>query len=135
LKLIGRCVDPILVRQAKSPMLLTLLKAFLAARSLSFFLHGAPDVEDLNRRMDQLAARVNQLEAQKHTTFFIHENESQAAILFLIGIFCALWAQNTDRNPWLWFFLGLLFSFLTVLLLLAKNSDDRRKSLRSATAP
>jgi hypothetical protein len=46
--------------------------------------------------------------------------------LFLFGVVCALWAQNTGRNPWLWFFLGLLFSVITGLVMLYKNSRDRR---------
>jgi len=45
---------------------------------------------------------------------------------FLFGAFCALWAQNTGRNPWLWFFLGLVFSVITVLVLLSKNADDKK---------
>jgi len=51
---------------------------------------------------------------------------SGGAIAFLFGAFCALWAQNTGRSAWLWFFLGLLFSVITVLVLLHKNSNDRR---------
>lgn len=49
--------------------------------------------------------------------------------LFITGAFCALWAQNTGRSGWLWFFLGVFFSIFTVLVLLAKNSGDidRRK--------
>lgn len=31
---------------------------------------------------------------------------------------CVLWAQDTGRSAWLWFFLGLLFSVITVLVLL-----------------
>ena len=48
-----------------------------------------------------------------------------APLLFLFGIFCALWAQNTGRNAWLWFFLGAFFHVITVLVLLAKN--ERRE--------
>ena len=51
---------------------------------------------------------------------------SGGAIAFLFGAFCALWAQNTGRSAWLWFFLGLFFSVITVLVLLHKNSNDRR---------
>lgn len=43
-------------------------------------------------------------------------------VTFLFGIFCAYWAQTTRRNPWLWFFLGLLFAPITGLFLLHKNS-------------
>ena len=44
--------------------------------------------------------------------------------LFLCGAFCALWAQNTRRHPWLWFFMGLFFNVITVIVLLVKNADD-----------
>jgi hypothetical protein len=50
--------------------------------------------------------------------------------LFLFSAFCALWAQNTGRNAWLWFFMGLLFSVITVLVLLSKNSEDRKEKAR-----
>src|ERR1044072_8147363 len=43
----------------------------------------------------------------------------------LFGAFCALWAQNTRRSAWLWFFLGFFFNAITVVVLLAKNSNDR----------
>ncbi len=49
------------------------------------------------------------------------------AALFLFGVVCALWAQNTGRNPWLWFFLGLFFSVITGLVMLYKNSQDREQ--------
>ncbi len=45
-------------------------------------------------------------------------------VLILFGAFCALWAQNTGRNCWLWFFLGLLFSVITIFFLLTKNAND-----------
>lgn len=50
---------------------------------------------------------------------------SSGAVIFLFEAFCALWAQNTQRNPWLWFFLGVFFSVITVLVLLYKNSKDK----------
>ncbi len=53
------------------------------------------------------------------------------AIAFLFGAFCALWAQNTGRNPWLWFFLGLFFSVITAIVLLAKNARDRKRTMAS----
>ena len=46
-------------------------------------------------------------------------------VIFLFGAFCALWAQNTGRSAWLWFFLGIIFSVLTVIFLLSKNASDR----------
>jgi hypothetical protein len=71
-------------------------------------------------RLDELQSQVNSLKT------VIPRGSSEGAALFLYGAFCALWAQNTGRNPWLWFFAGIIFSFVTVLFLLAKNSDDRR---------
>ena len=69
-------------------------------------------------RVDQLESRVSSLE-QKILNLGDH-----GLVLFLFGGFCALWAQNTDRSAWLWFFLGLFFSVITVLVLLSKNSGD-----------
>jgi hypothetical protein len=41
----------------------------------------------------------------------------------LFGVFCAWWAQQTNRNPWLWFFFGALLSPLAGLALLAFNRE------------
>jgi hypothetical protein len=46
----------------------------------------------------------------------------------LFGAFCALWAQNTRRSAILWFLLGAIFSIITVLVLLYKNSQDLARS-------
>ena len=58
-------------------------------------------------------------------------------VLFLFGAFCALWAQNTGRSSWLWFFLGLLFSVVTVFFLLTKNANDiqQRKIRETISGP
>ena len=74
------------------------------------------------RRVDELEQRVNIAQ---------HDARDAAAAGgagFLFGAFCALWAQNTGRNAWLWFFLGLIFSVFTVLVLLYKNSTDLSKT-------
>jgi hypothetical protein len=76
-----------------------------------------------------LETRVDKLEHKTRA----HANEGAA--LFLFGAFCALWAQNTGRNPWLWFFMGLLFSVITVLVLLSKNSEDRKQRLAPTQSP
>lgn len=44
---------------------------------------------------------------------------------FLFGVFCAYWAQTTDRNPWLWFVFGWVLPPLAGLMLLWKNAGDR----------
>lgn len=73
----------------------------------------------------QLKTKVSQLERQ------VKKLDSAGVVLFLFGVFCALWAQNTGRSAWLWFFLGLFGSLITVIVLLVKNSNDRfRESLR-----
>ncbi|RUL86181.1 hypothetical protein [Tautonia sociabilis] len=51
-------------------------------------------------------------------------------MLLLFGGFCALWAQNTGRNPWLWFILGLIFNAIAVIVLLWKNSNDLKETMR-----
>jgi len=50
-------------------------------------------------------------------------------VMFLFGCFCALWAQNTARSAWGWFFLGLFFGPITAIVLLVKNADDRERKL------
>lgn len=61
-----------------------------------------------------------------------------AGVAILFGAFCALWAQNTGRSAWLWFFLGLFFNVVTVCFLLTKNANDafdRREFGRTAHEP
>src|SRR5215207_937565 len=84
--------------------------------------------EDVQNRVDQLSSRLDRLESsQRQPVREVHRDAGGGA-LFLFGAFCALWAQNSNRNPWLWFFLGLFFNVITVLVLLAKNADDRRRA-------
>jgi hypothetical protein len=73
------------------------------------------------QRTSNLEDRVSNLEHRTSSA------ASGGAIALLFGAFCALWAQNTGRSAWLWFFLGLLFSVITVLVLLYKNSNDKRQ--------
>jgi hypothetical protein len=83
-------------------------------------------LKSAEERVQALENRVAQLESS------IEHKSSIGAVLFLYGVFCALWAQNTGRSAWLWFFLGLIFSVITVIVLLVKNSNDR-EGLRSRT--
>jgi hypothetical protein len=57
---------------------------------------------------------------------------SVALVHFLFGIFCAYWAQTTNRNPWLWFFLGFFFALITGVILLKEN---RKKISNSEDKP
>ncbi len=74
-------------------------------------------------RLDKLQQRLAQLEQ--------HPRSSDAAGLaaFVCAAFCALWAQQTERNAWLWFFLGLFFNVITLLVLLYKNSNDKKRQI------
>lgn len=49
---------------------------------------------------------------------------SQGYVGFLFGLFCAYWAQETDRNPWLWFFFGWILAPIAGVALVYKNSRD-----------
>jgi hypothetical protein len=75
--------------------------------------------EQTDRRIAELERRI------EHLPTAIQTHGPDGAVFCLFGAFCALWAQNTGRNAWLWFFLGLFFNVITVLVLLWKNSDDR----------
>ncbi len=110
------------------------VRAMLVTLILVTQAQSAAPQEDLQKRVDQLNKRINQLESRQRQPFTEIHREAGGAVVFLFGTFCALWAQNTNRNPWLWFFLGLLFNVITVLVLLAKNSDDRRQA-RGEPAP
>ena len=56
----------------------------------------------------------------------MNDYASIGLVFFLFAVFCAYWAQTTGREPYLWFFVGWLFAPITGLVLLYKNSEDRR---------
>ena len=76
--------------------------------------------QDENARIDQLEHQVSNLKND------IKDVSSVGITLFLFGAFCALWAQNSGRSAWLWFFLGVFFHIITVIALLIKNSSDQK---------
>lgn len=51
---------------------------------------------------------------------------STSLVFYLFGLFCAYWAQQSGRGPWLWFLLGSFFAPITGILLVMKNADDLR---------
>ena len=86
---------------------------------------AAPDVDRLLRRVEALEGRV--------------ARRASGAVLVLFGAFCALWAQYTRRNAWLWFALGFILNVVAVPLVLMKNADQmkgiaptRSRTLRQA---
>lgn len=76
-------------------------------------------VERLESRITQLEYRVS--ESEQKISKVEEFAQDLGPLLFLFGAFCALWAQNSRRNAWLWFFVGLFFHVFAVLVLLYKN--------------
>jgi outer membrane murein-binding lipoprotein Lpp len=90
-------------------------------------------VTQLKAKLADAEERVAQLEADTRDANsritdtenrFIHYDKEIQFAQFLFAVFCALWAQNSKRNAWLWFFLGGFFHVVTVIVLLVKNSND-----------
>ena len=93
-----------------------------------------PELERLRGDLTRLEMDVHVLEDQEDETVSklrksLSGSRKTGIILFLFGGFCALWAQNTGRNAWLWFFVGFFLSIVAVLFLLSKNSQDIRDKL------
>jgi hypothetical protein len=103
----------------KTSIIKSLLLGLFLVAALSPIRGFAQQLSPDSQRIANLESRISSLESRIH-----HADEGAA--IWLFGAFCALWAQNTRRNPWLWFFLGLFFSVITVLVLLKKNSDDKK---------
>ncbi len=76
-------------------------------------------------QLDDLENRIARVEST------IDDFWHAGIVMILFGTFCALWAQNSGRNAWLWFFLGAWLNIITVLVLLSKNSGDREASRTS----
>jgi hypothetical protein len=107
--------------------------SIIAAILLTLF--ERPALADIDSQLQSLDKRVNQLEMKERQLLSIAHSETGDAALFLFGAFCALWAQNTNRNAWLWFFVGVLFNVITVIVLLVKNSNDRRRVRNRVVRP
>ena len=90
---------------------------------LLFVLSLRSVADDNTRRFDDLQRRVETLEGRNHS------NEAAGGAAFVAAAVCALWAQQTGRNAWLWFFMGLIFNVITLVVLLYKNSNDRLRRL------
>jgi len=82
--------------------------------------------------------RVANLESQVATLKQSVQQAGNGVVLglFVFAVFCAVWAQNTNRSAVLWFVLGFLplINFFTAIVLLAKNSRDRKR-LRQVVPP
>jgi hypothetical protein len=92
----------------------------LAALSFAAFMPMRVMAQSVDSRLDKLEQKVGYLE------YRVSENGAVGLAVFVCAAFCALWAQQTGRNAWLWFFLGVFFNVITLLVLLHKNSLDKR---------
>ena len=54
---------------------------------------------------------------------------NQGMFSFLFGIFCAYWAQETNRNAWGWFFFGLILPPFAGIILCILNSDEKKQKI------
>ena len=61
-------------------------------------------VAQLETRVSNLENRISGLDSDLKRT--VKDAGPGGFVIFLFGAFCALWAQNTGRSAWLWFFLG-----------------------------
>ena len=89
-------------------------------------LSQSEDVSELSSRIAELEHKVDRQGSEISRVEEIAKNT--APVIFLFGAFCALWAQNTGRSAWLWFFMGAIFNVFAVVALLIKNEppDHRR---------
>lgn len=77
--------------------------------------------------------RAEQLRMQSsldHDQAKIRNIVNLVCLMFLFGAFCAIWAQNTARNPLLWFVAGACFTFVTVGVILRKNAKRHHRRKR-----
>ncbi|TMI62501.1 MAG: hypothetical protein E6H07_13865 [Bacteroidetes bacterium] len=85
------------------------------------------EFNELKRKVVSLESDNSSLKIQLdnfNNNFKTNDYAPMGLVLFLFGCFCALWAQNRGNNPWVWFFLGLFFSVITVVFVLIQNAKD-----------
>jgi hypothetical protein len=118
---VSRLARRVHCRWVQSPNLWTMvcILVFLLSASL-LQAQVTPSTQQYEARVSRLEDRVSELQRSP-----AYHGVDVGGVSFLFGAFCALWAQNTRRSAWLWFFLGFFFSVITVIVLLVKNSNDR----------
>lgn len=115
-----------------------------------------PDFADLEKRLAAAEANLQALDTRlasldkREQSWTEHgwrqADEARAAldrlglwitlcILGFSGVFCAVWAQNTGRNPWIWFACGFLVHALTLAVLLYKNGQEAAGHHRAPALP
>jgi hypothetical protein len=121
-------------------MLLVLFAGALCCRAQEAGSDGTESMRETTgqvKQLDRMEQQIQKLEStiqslqiknrlvEQRLSRIASDSGEVGVILLLFGAFCALWAQDTDRSAWLWFFLGFFFHVITVLVLLRKNSRDR----------
>jgi hypothetical protein len=96
----------------------------------------------LEANQRKLDARVEKLEGQARImTFSVNGVEYQFSLPYevgiglMIGFISALWAQNNRRNAWLWFFLGVFFAPVALIVILVTNGRLRREQREALSSP
>ena len=98
----------------KTPHILAVLVLLIFGALSPMRVSAQPDLEQ----------RVSKLEHK------VASDEGVGVAVLVCAAFLALWAQNTGRNAWLWFFLGLFFSVIVIFVMLYKNSNDKKTGRR-----
>ena len=102
-----------------------ILLLFTVLSNLSMFGQTAEEIKDsiAYQKIEVLENEVDTLENKNNILEnTIKENKAEGFVLFFIGVFCAYWAQNSNRNPWVWFFCGIFFNVITLVVLLVSHS-------------
>ncbi|MGA2543557.1 MAG: hypothetical protein ABSG78_18565 [Verrucomicrobiota bacterium] len=94
---------------------------FILVLASSLILPVSAAAQTNDARLADIEARLSRVEHRGVQT----DQSAGGVAIFLCGTFCALWAQQTRRSAWLWFFLGMIGSVITLIVLLAKNAGDR----------
>jgi hypothetical protein len=101
-------------RNACLPLVCLIVVSTVLQLSVAIAEDDAPRLSAVEERLKKLESNI-----QDKSGFF--------GVAILYAVFCAMWAQNSGRNAWLWFFLGLFFNVITVFVLLYKNSADNKR--------
>jgi hypothetical protein len=106
----------------KTSLMILLLPLLFATTEVAGQATGQRPAPSTEERLTRLEQRVNRL-------------DSVVGAGIISGVICALWAQNTGRSAWAWFFAGLIFSVISLLVLLYKNAEDIRNGRHGPRPP
>jgi hypothetical protein len=95
------------------------------------FLTSARNSDAQENRIQELEQRVSRLE-KKARDLDDQTLGGFAAYLFsglgilAVGVFCALWARSTRRDPWLWLVAGIAFNIFALIAVAVKHEEDKK---------